>query len=118
MRQIALVVGPRGACLRPVVWLCQPVSGSRRGTGGSVQAQTHSPAGIFGHHIRYVVPLFQRPYVWTEDDQWKPLWDARTVTERLLEAPPATYGSPPVAPHFLGAIVLDQQTIPSGFIAV
>jgi hypothetical protein len=84
-----------------------------------VQAQTHSPAGIFGHHIRYVVPLFQRPYVWTEDDQWKPLWDdVRTVTERLLEAPPATYGSPPVAPHFLGAIVLDQQTIPSGFIAV
>jgi hypothetical protein len=84
-----------------------------------VQAQTHSPAGIFGHHVRYVVPLFQRPYVWTEDDQWKPLWeDVRTLTEHLLNAPPAAFGAPPVPPHFLGAIVLDQQSSPSGFIAV
>jgi hypothetical protein len=84
-----------------------------------VQAQTHSPAGIFGHHIRYVVPLFQRPYVWTEDDQWKPLWDdVRTLTERLLDAPPPTYGAPPMPPHFLGAIVLDQQSSPAGFIGM
>ncbi|SMD23909.1 DUF262 domain-containing protein [Lentzea albidocapillata] len=83
-----------------------------------MQAHTHTPAIIFGHHIRYVVPLFQRPYVWTEDDQWQPLWeDIRTLTERLLDAPPTAYGAPPLPPHFLGAIVLDQQTTPSGFIA-
>jgi Protein of unknown function DUF262 len=83
-----------------------------------VQAQTLAPAGIFGYHIRYVVPLFQRPYVWNLDDQWEPLWeDVRTVTERLLDAP-AGYGAAPVPPHFLGAIVLDQQFIPAGFIAV
>jgi hypothetical protein len=88
-------------------------------TGDLVQAQTHSPAGIFGHHIRYVVPLFQRPYVWTEDDQWQPLWeDIRTLAERVIDAPPAVFGAPAVSPHFLGAIVLDQQSIPSGFIAV
>jgi hypothetical protein len=83
-----------------------------------VQAQTLAPAGVFGYHIRYVVPLFQRPYVWNLDDQWQPLWeDVRTVTERLLDAP-AGYGAAPVPPHFLGAIVLDQQFIPAGFIAV
>jgi hypothetical protein len=83
-----------------------------------VQAQTLAPAGVFGYHIRYVVPLFQRPYVWNLDDQWQPLWeDVRTVAERLLDAP-AAYGTAPVPPHFLGAIVLDQQFIPAGFIAV
>lgn len=84
-----------------------------------MQAQTHSPASIFGHHIRYVVPLFQRPYVWTEDDQWQPLWDdIRTLAEHVLDTPPAVFGAPTVSPHFLGAIVLDQQSIPSGFIGV
>lgn len=84
-----------------------------------MQAQTHSAASIFGHDIRYVVPLFQRPYVWTREDQWAPLWDdVRTVADRVLEAPPAAFGVAPVPPHFLGAIVLDQQRIPAGFIAV
>jgi hypothetical protein len=83
-----------------------------------MQAQTLSPAGIFGYHIRYVVPLFQRPYVWSLEDQWRPLWDdVCVVAEHLLDAP-AGYGAPSVPPHFLGAIVLDQQFIPSGFIAV
>jgi Protein of unknown function DUF262/Family of unknown function (DUF6416)/Protein of unknown function (DUF1524) len=86
--------------------------------GGTVQAQTLAPAGIFGYHIRYVVPLFQRPYVWSLEDQWQPLWeDVRTLAERLLDAP-VGYGAAPVPPHFLGAIVLDQQFIPAGFIAV
>jgi len=42
----------------------------------------------------------------------------RNVSERLLEAPPMVLGARQVAPHFLGAIVLDQQLIPAGFIAV
>ncbi len=24
---------------------------------------------------RLVVPLFQRPYVWNEENQWEPLWN-------------------------------------------
>lgn len=84
-----------------------------------MQAQTHTPSAIFGNHIRYVVPLFQRPYVWNEVEQWQPLWnDISTVAERLLEATPGVYGSPGVPPHFLGAIVLDQQFMPAGFINV
>ncbi len=46
-----------------------------------MQANTHTPAVIFGSHVRYVVPLFQRPYVWTEDDQWH---RCGTTFERLL----------------------------------
>jgi hypothetical protein len=40
------------------------------------------------------------------------------LAERILDAPPGSYGMPPVPPHFLGAIVVDQQPNPTGFIAV
>lgn len=84
-----------------------------------MQAQTLSPAGLFGAHVRYVVPLFQRPYVWTRDDQWNPLWeDIRALTEQLMDMTADPYGGSTVPPHFLGAIVLDQQRIPAGFIAM
>jgi hypothetical protein len=74
-----------------------------------MKANTLSPMEIFGNQIRYVVPLYQRPYVWNKNDQWEPLWeDVRTLAERVLEHP-GGYGVPPVASHFLGAIVLDQQ---------
>lgn len=65
---------------------------------------------IFGQERRHTVPLFQRPYVWTRDDQWMPLWDdLRGVTDRLLQ-------DLPTRPHFLGAIVLDQLRKPTGHI--
>src|ERR1700730_4162061 len=79
-----------------------------------MQARTLTPAAIFGYHVRYVVPLFQRPYVWTRVDQWQPLWDdVRQVADQAL-----TLSTPEQArPHFLGAIVVDQASTPSGFIA-
>ncbi|TDO30978.1 uncharacterized protein DUF1524 [Kribbella sp. VKM Ac-2527] len=84
-----------------------------------MDAKPYAPADIFGTHVRYVVPLFQRPYVWNQKDQWQPLWDdVSALAERILEAPPGGYGVPPVPPHFLGAIVVDQQPNPTGFIAV
>src|SRR5258708_2173187 len=53
---------------------------------------------------RLMVPLFQRPYVWNEENQWEPLWnDVVRVAERLLNGPHE--GS---HPHFLGAVVLQQ----------
>lgn len=58
---------------------------------------------------RLLVPLFQRPYVWNEELQWEPLWkDLERVATRLLEAPVGT----PQAPHFLGAVVLQQLQNP------
>lgn len=65
--------------------------------------------------MRYVVPLFQRPYVWSREAQWEPLWeDIRNVADQLLESEAAAA----VPPHFLGAIVLDQQWGPAGYIGV
>jgi hypothetical protein len=63
---------------------------------------------IFGKDQRLVVPLFQRKYVWNQEDQWEPLWeDIRNVAERHLrnEFP---------RPHFLGAAVLDHIRQPIG----
>ena len=69
-------------------------------------AEALTPADIFGYHVRYVVPLFQRPYVWNRRDQWEPLWtDVRTVAERLLRGVPA-------AGHFFGAVVVEQAPTP------
>ena len=53
---------------------------------------------------RLLVPLFQRPYVWNEENQWAPLWaDVTRVAERRLSKPEAKQFA-----HFLGAVVLQQ----------
>jgi hypothetical protein len=52
----------------------------------------------------FVVPLFQRRYVWKEDEQWEPLWNDVRRTAELRRT------SPHLDPrHFLGAIVLQAQ---------
>jgi len=66
---------------------------------------------IFGHQTRFIVPLFQRPYVWHKDSQWEPLWDdVRALTERVLEAGTGQ----PIAGHFLGTAVLEQTPTQTG----
>lgn len=80
-----------------------------------MKATTLTPTDLFGLPCQYVVPLFQRPYVWNLDEQWRPLWDdVRNVADRLLEA--GSWSGSGVTPHFLGAIVLDQQLVPPGAI--
>ncbi|MFL5845302.1 MAG: DUF4268 domain-containing protein [Solirubrobacteraceae bacterium] len=70
---------------------------------------THTLADLFGADVRYVVPLYQRPYVWKKETHWRPLWeDVEEVVERQLQA--AT--NP--ASHFLGAVVLEQRDTPPG----
>ncbi len=85
-----------------------------------MKSNTLTPFELFGNQVRYTVPLFQRPYVWTQTKQWEPLWDdVRIVVERILENKEAQAGGgkPTQAiPHFLGAIVLDQKLVPTGFI--
>jgi hypothetical protein len=61
---------------------------------------------LFVFEKRWVVPLYQRPYVWKKDEQWEPLWDdIRGIAERLAARQPARA-------HFLGAVVLEQ--LPTG----
>ena len=73
-----------------------------------------SPKDLFQKEVRYTIPAFQRPYVWTQDNQWEPLWeDLRSVAENYLEELERS-GNDEVAaeqntsPHFLGAVVLKQ----------
>jgi uncharacterized protein with ParB-like and HNH nuclease domain len=40
-----------------------------------VKAETVTSLNLFHKPVRYVVPLFQRPYVWEESKQWAPLWE-------------------------------------------
>ncbi|MGW2788250.1 DUF262 domain-containing protein [Streptomyces populi] len=63
---------------------------------------------LFGPDQRLVVPVFQRPYVWSEDRNWRPLWeDVTALVQRRL-------AGEEVHPHFLGAVVLDQMPTPTG----
>ncbi len=52
-----------------------------------MDAGTLSVRKIFGQDRRHVVPLFQRPYVWTREVQWEPFWeDIRALADRLLRS--------------------------------
>lgn len=63
--------------------------------GSRVKADTVDLAAIFGKPVHYVVPLYQRPYVWTKDLQWEPLWqDVREVADRQLDDIPANDSNP------------------------
>lgn len=59
-----------------------------------------TPQGIFGMPQHLTVPIYQRPYVWNEDEQWGPLWsDVRRIAEHRLGHADSH------ATHFLGAVV-------------
>ena len=68
-------------------------------------------AQVFSQDQRYTVPLFQRPYVWSREDQWEPLWDDILGVLRRLQL---RDGDSIVANHFLGTIVLEQKPTPTG----
>ena len=75
-----------------------------------METQVRTPQLIFMHPQRLVVPLFQRPYVWNEENQWEPLWmDVVRMATRVLEEPGAKHH-----PHFLGAVVLQQTANAAG----
>lgn len=69
-----------------------------------VETNVRTPMQIFSLPQQLVVPLFQRPYVWDEDEQWAPLWnDIRRLTEIRLKDPTSS------ATHFLGAVVVQAH---------
>lgn len=75
-----------------------------------METYVRTPQLVFMQPQRLVVPLFQRPYVWNEERQWAPLWgDLVRVAERSLASPGSA-----IPPHFLGAVVLQQVTNPTG----
>jgi hypothetical protein len=68
---------------------------------------------VFDSKQRLEVPLFQRQYVWNEEQQWLPLWEdiERKFTEALDDRKDAPN-------HFLGSMVLDQKQTPTGHVVV
>ena len=52
-----------------------------------MKADALNPRELFGTTVHYEIPAFQRPYVWTLDDQWQPLWqDVGRVAEKVIAA--------------------------------
>ncbi len=63
---------------------------------------------LFEKERRYIVPLYQRSYVWTREEQWEPLWeDISRQAEHCLDDPHGQVQKT----HFLGAVVLNVNTI-------
>lgn len=85
-----------------------------------MDSRTMSVKEVFAKDIRYVIPMFQRPYVWNQQTHWEPLWDdVRSTAERYLrnldgDDHDAVQAEQSTAPHFLGAIVVDQLTFGTG----
>ena len=78
-----------------------------------MKPDTRTVTQLFELAVRYKVPLYQRPYVWKEEDQWEPLWgDVLTLLEHQMSGDGQHYT------HFMGAIVLDQITQAPGKIPV
>ena len=74
-----------------------------------------TPKALFQKEICYVIPEFQRSYVWEGDDRWGPLWeDVQNTADRYLEHLDLHKGDKARAerqtnPHFLGAVVVKQE---------
>ena len=62
---------------------------------------------IFEKKLRLEVPLFQRQYVWSQSQQWEPLWE--DIERKFIECLEGRKDAPV---HFLGAMVLDQKQTP------
>jgi hypothetical protein len=74
-----------------------------------MEANARTPRELFDGKVRYEIPPFQRPYVWTEEDQWQPLWDDIVrVADSLLEVRHDQKKVAELPGHFLGAVVLKQ----------
>ena len=80
-----------------------------------MKPETWTVMDLFERDVRYVVPLYQRPYVWGQEDRWEPLWGDVLV---LLDHQLANTGQAASFSHFLGAIVLEQETQAPGRIPV
>ncbi|MCY4303812.1 MAG: DUF262 domain-containing HNH endonuclease family protein [Aestuariivita sp.] len=76
-----------------------------------MQSVITSVSQAFPERHQYVVPTYQRNYVWTKEDQWEPLWeDVLEVTHSELKRETSK------APHFLGTIITKPSPTHEGFL--
>lgn len=80
-----------------------------------MEAKALTPRDLFDGKVCYEIPPFQRPYVWTEEDQWQPLWDdIARVADALLHAGDDQKLLAQLPGHFLGAVVVKQLPSAAG----
>lgn len=66
-----------------------------------MQANPRTLDELFNSQLRYVVPMFQRLYVWKESTQWAPLWeDVAEKAALLIKGAKSN-------PHYLGALIIE-----------
>lgn len=80
-------------------------------TGANVKPEKLTVQELFSRERRFLIPLFQRSYVWNQEEQWEPLWEdilKRTLAhlERIGNSVEGKTRS-----HFLGAIVLNVASV-------
>ena len=90
-----------------------------------MKADTDNLQGVLQGERRFVIPVYQRPYVWTREQQWEPLWtDVESTALRLVETriaahqaqDPEARADAKAPPHFLGAIVVEP--FPTGALEI
>ncbi|MGM7669830.1 GmrSD restriction endonuclease domain-containing protein [Microbacterium sp. A93] len=78
-----------------------------------METRKRTPLELFNLPQHFIIPLFQRPYVWEEEEQWAPLWqDIRRTVEARMKTPFKAVS------HFLGAVVLQAAEPASGNMGV
>lgn len=83
-----------------------------------MQPDKTSITGLFESPLQYLVPIFQRGYVWTIEEQIGPLWEDMVDRIEALErhkSASSKVGSDLIRPlrrHFLGTIVLGKASDP------
>jgi hypothetical protein len=66
-----------------------------------MQANPRTIRVLFDSQLRYVVPMFQRLYVWKESPQWQTLW------EDISEKASLRIEGKTARPHYLGALIIE-----------
>lgn len=66
-----------------------------------MQANPRTIDDLFNAQSRYIVPMFQRLYVWNEDPQWKTLW------EDIAEKACLQLDGTKTNAHYLGALIIE-----------
>lgn len=66
-----------------------------------MEANPRTLADLFSSQLRYVVPMFQRLYVWKKLPQWETLW------EDIVEKADLQFQEVKTSPHYLGALIIE-----------
>ncbi|MEJ7839149.1 MAG: DUF262 domain-containing protein [Thermomicrobiales bacterium] len=80
-----------------------------------MQAGAVTLGHVFAYDHQNIIPLFQRPYVWSEERNWLPLWlDIKQAAEEVeRDSDQQTYaGQAAHRTYFLGAMVLQHRPKP------